>query len=298
VAGPRAVSHRLLPGFGHMKPKIMITTHVIHKLNFGKRKDRAFTLVEVLVAISIIVLLASILIPCLGKARDQVLTVVCFSRLRQFGLMYEMYFQDNNDSLPGGWNTGRMWMTDLLPYYRGAPDIRLCPKTKKFLHEIPNNEMGVFIAWGIMGHPDLYGGQCKVWHKEGMYGSYGVNGWAHNPPDKGVPGTYDISAGERHLYWRKRTKVRNRETVPLIGDCAWDGTHPEINELPTAREGLVITENGMSHFTLPRHGGKVNMLFMDASARKVGLKELWSLNWHTKWVKRRLPPSWLDDYPE
>jgi len=32
-----------------------------------------------------------------------------------------------------------------------------------------------------------------------------------------------------------------------------------------------------------RHNGHINVLFMDWSVRKVGLKELWTLKWHSKW---------------
>jgi len=37
---------------------------------------------------------------------------------------------------------------------------------------------------------------------------------------------------------------------------------------------------GMRQACLDRHNGAVNMLFMDFSARKVGLKELWTLKWN------------------
>jgi hypothetical protein len=36
----------------------------------------------------------------------------------------------------------------------------------------------------------------------------------------------------------------------------------------------------MSLFCVNRHHGTVNGLFMDFSVRRVGLKELWALNWH------------------
>jgi len=36
----------------------------------------------------------------------------------------------------------------------------------------------------------------------------------------------------------------------------------------------------MYHFVINRHNGGINILFMDWSARKAGLKELWTLKWH------------------
>ena len=38
----------------------------------------------------------------------------------------------------------------------------------------------------------------------------------------------------------------------------------------------------MRHFCINRHDRFVNHLFMDSSARKVELKELWKLKWHRK----------------
>ena len=35
----------------------------------------------------------------------------------------------------------------------------------------------------------------------------------------------------------------------------------------------------MMHFAIDRHQGKVNTLFLDFSARPVGVKELWTLKW-------------------
>jgi prepilin-type processing-associated H-X9-DG protein len=36
----------------------------------------------------------------------------------------------------------------------------------------------------------------------------------------------------------------------------------------------------MRIFCIDRHDGTVNVLFMDWTTRKVGLKELWTLKWH------------------
>ncbi|MHB1158485.1 MAG: prepilin-type N-terminal cleavage/methylation domain-containing protein, partial [Phycisphaerales bacterium] len=61
----------------------------------GGEKKHGFTLVELLVVVSIIALLMAILLPALGKARETARMVVCLSQQRQLGLATRMYIGDN-----------------------------------------------------------------------------------------------------------------------------------------------------------------------------------------------------------
>ncbi len=61
------------------------------------RKLKAFTLVELLVVISIIALLLAVLMPALGKAREQARRIVCGNNLRTIGLGDTMYAQESDD---------------------------------------------------------------------------------------------------------------------------------------------------------------------------------------------------------
>ena len=75
-----------------------------------KTKLRGFTLVELLVIVVICLVLATVLLPNLVRARSKARRLDCVSNLKQIGLAYRVWAGDNNDQYPFQSTNGLGWM--------------------------------------------------------------------------------------------------------------------------------------------------------------------------------------------
>ena len=251
------------------------------------RKQHGFTLIELLVVIAIIALLMGVLMPALQRVKRQAKATTCQSNIRQWGLIFRLYADDNEGELPqsiaGGNLTAQRayWIVATLSYYQDKK-IRLCPSTK-IVREMENQSHGgTLAAWGPFGS-----GDSSDWWADFDTGSYGINEWCSCPPLRN--NSYWGFPTENA--WRTvDTKGGNR--VPLFLDCLYVDVYPLDTDAPLDFEpppdewrnswgdwGV----QAMRLVCIDRHSGGINGVFLDGSVAKIPLKALWELKWHREY---------------
>jgi len=278
---------------------------------------KGFTLIELLVVIAIIALLMSILMPALGRVKRQAQAVACMSNLKTWGLLFKLYTDDNNGYFNEGFgythharNTGPteygLWMNALRPYYEDEWDLLKCPTATRVV-ENPN-DWGTFKAWIRENQPNRYPAPGEGANID-FIASYGINSWTN----------YMLQPrGSRPVenFWKNTQSVKRPNTVPVFADSTWNDAWPWEHDTPIPEPfdfhwGSPGTTDEMNHFCIDRHSGWTNFTFADWSVRKVGLKELWTLEWHahyeengpSPWTKAGgvLPadwPPWMRHYKD
>ena len=243
-------------------------------------RRRGFTLIELLVVIAIIALLMAIMMPALNRVKGQAQKISCRARLKQWALVFKLYTDDhdgyfnNRDVGPSGF-----WMSALRPYYKDDAKMLLCPTATRLM--LNSSDWGTY----------------KAATADSYIFSYGINSWTNSVK------TDRVGDRLKEWFWRNThdmktimydTRGRDGKTVrpsqiPVFGDSTYYDAWPRHNDEPSiTMDAFGIGDRGwtgeMNHFCIDRHHGFVNLLFMDWSARDVGLKELWTLKWHRSYV--------------
>ncbi len=233
---------------------------------WGAESRTGFTLIELLVVIAIIALLMAILMPALQRVKKQARGVACQANLRQWGTFFSIYMQDNDGYFAYGDSSGR-WRNVLQEQHKNRSLTALCPEAANI-----NKHGGTYGAWTRESLDDDYVSQIDE-------GSYGVNRWVYNRTEN----------RDDTNYW-KGNNHRGTNNIPLFLGCSWYGAGPLDIDMPPEYEGQTASTTGhwrgdnMRRVCLNRHNTATNIVFLDITVRKVGLKEMWTLKWHSNYM--------------
>jgi prepilin-type N-terminal cleavage/methylation domain-containing protein len=272
-------------------------------------RKKAFTLIELLVVISVIVMLIALLLPALRKAINQARATICQAHLKQWATTAAMYIEDNEGRLPQDGMVGyRMF------FLRGAVISSDDPNVVQSLHALDTKgiaccPMAVKPGSGHFGATignsrveGLMGSTFRAWEMTSpgppFRGSYGSNSWLFSNRFVSSDPFHFVRYG---LPYTDVFSLKGRNKIPVLLDCIMPTNEPiPIDTFgPPIRPGSGL---GLASFCIDRHNEYINGLFLDWSARKVGLKELWTLKWHQEcntagpWTKAG--GAQPDDWPE
>lgn len=210
--------------------------------------EKGFTLVELLVVISIIAILLAVLMPALGRARDQAKISLCKSNLKQLAMAHVMYLNESNyKGLTSGSKNGSggaaYWMTMLAPYLeqnkikrgQGASNVQDMTKQMKILRcpstvEPTSSDITKQVA-GTAKNRWRYIGANGGWANTTVTieGSYGMNGWIGglwiNLEGNGDYLNNLVEPAKKRIC-TMRDYVPLKSDIPVFADASWIDFYP------------------------------------------------------------------------
>jgi prepilin-type processing-associated H-X9-DG protein len=219
------------------------------------KRLRAFTVVELMVVVAVVVILAGLLLPALARSKAAGQNAECTSNLRQLGIATELYWGDYNQQcftyIFGQTNYGEIWWFGwigpgaeetrafdlssgaLFPYLNGS-DVRICPALNYSL------------------------AQFKL-KADGIVFSYGYNRYLSTPPGKPIIKAAFLHQPSQTALYADAAQVNNFQAPA-------SASNPMLEEfyyidLETNYANPLNYPNG--HF---RHAQKCNVIFCDGHA--------------------------------
>ncbi len=245
------------------------------------KSKTTFTKIDLIIVLVCFIFLLANIAAIGDNGRKRAQDTVCLSNLHKLGQIFQAYTADNDGffhkrQIGTVLGYSRMWPYTYKPYYINKM-MRFCPTAAN-----PAFVTGPFGTWDYEGmgqysptydYPTLLmPGESEYDYRtnqitEGYFtGSYGMNRLVVNMQG-GAEGT-------NPAYWR-RAGVKGGDKVPVFMDCMYLNYSPSTGSPPAIPGDW--TSNDMKKIIIDRHTGFINICYLDFSARKTGLKEVYTL---------------------
>jgi prepilin-type N-terminal cleavage/methylation domain-containing protein/prepilin-type processing-associated H-X9-DG protein len=245
----------------------------------GRRKKepefpRGFTLIELLVVIAIIAILAALLLPALSLSKQKVLTVKCLSNMRQWGMGFHMYADDNHDLVPDEGDASEKIDSKGTPTQTDNYDFAWYNTVPPLISEQP-----LINLYGLNGHgtnPPLPGSRTIFACPTASAPTLGLL-WYSNPP--GTNKAYFMYAENARICVNFKARANGVPQTRMLNiakpsDTIFlpeiDGNKPDF--LFFASQSSITADQSMARHNNGKFG---NFAMCDGSARSARPAEFW-----------------------